>query len=101
MGNFLNTGDSYTNSEFYTFMDPTNTEFPYVYDSLTKWKACEAQGIYFSTTNMTSASDDTTSADDAAGGNGPGNATASSIGDDTTPPDDDVPDSVGTMRTRQ
>ena len=54
MGDFLGSGDTYTNLEFYEFMDPTNTEFPYVYDSLTKWKACAEQGVYFSTTNMTS-----------------------------------------------
>jgi len=48
-GDFLDTGDTYTNYEFYEFMSPENDEFPYVYDSLVHWPGCSAQGISFGT----------------------------------------------------
>ena len=46
-GDFLDEGETYTNYGFYEFMSPENDDFPYVYDSLTEWPGCEAQGIYF------------------------------------------------------
>ena len=39
----------FTNQEFYDYMSPTNSELPYVYDSLTSWPACASQGISFYT----------------------------------------------------
>ena len=42
---FIGDGETYTNSEFYAFSDPSSTTLPYVYDSLTNWPACDAQNI--------------------------------------------------------
>lgn len=45
MGNFLDRNESYTNEEFYKFMNPRNEELPYIYDSFTQWPACTDQAI--------------------------------------------------------
>jgi len=44
--NFLNQGETYTNSEFYTFLHPNNVELPYVYDSYT-FDYCTTYGYDF------------------------------------------------------
>ncbi|KAJ8599053.1 hypothetical protein CTAYLR_009816 [Chrysophaeum taylorii] len=34
------TGTTFTNEQFYAAISPTNTDLPYVYDKLTSWPAC-------------------------------------------------------------
>tara|TARA_B100000482_G_scaffold153865_1_gene115730 strand:- start:93 stop:497 length:405 start_codon:yes stop_codon:yes gene_type:complete len=43
-GNFLGNNETYTNYEFYEFMSPSNDDYPYVYDSLIHWPACDDAG---------------------------------------------------------
>ena len=44
IGNFLGNNETYTNYEFYEFMSPSNDDYPYVYDSLIHWPACDDAG---------------------------------------------------------
>jgi phage-related protein len=54
--NFLDKGETYTNEEFLSFMGPTNTERPYIYDNY-DYSFCEGVGdpIYTKPTEETSA----------------------------------------------
>ena len=36
-----------SNSEFYKFVSPTNTQMPYVYDKVSYWPACPEGKIYY------------------------------------------------------
>ena len=36
-----------SNSEFYEFVSPTNTQMPYVYDKVSYWPACPEGKIYY------------------------------------------------------
>jgi len=52
-GNFLNKNDHYTNSEFYTFVDPWNEDLPYIYDTY-DFEYCETYAdISFTSTSST------------------------------------------------
>ena len=42
--NFLGKGETYTNHQFYDFMEPNNDELPYVYDSF-EYEHCDAIGV--------------------------------------------------------
>jgi len=49
MGDFLGSGETYTNMEFYEFSAPWNDDLPYTYDTFFDWPACSEQGIDFFT----------------------------------------------------
>lgn len=44
--NFLNKGETYTNSEFFSFIHPLNEEMPYMYDTY-DFDYCADQGYDF------------------------------------------------------
>merc|ERR1712070_123722 len=49
-GDFLDRGETYTNAQFYEFMNPYNEELPYLYDNF-DWVYCDETGYRMSSIN--------------------------------------------------
>ncbi len=76
-GNFLNKGESYTNAEFYKFIDPTNDDLPYTYDNYA-FSFCDGLGFDFlDTTSSDAGSSVTPSGGISSGGGGKSSSTGS------------------------
>lgn len=50
-GDFVGDGASYTNQEFYDWLDPYNEQLPYLYDNF-EWDVCDEQGFAMSSSKL-------------------------------------------------